>query len=185
MTPEIRLDQFNNQWYHPGAGVVKRTIWYFINILFFKNGWIPFSGIRIRILKLFGAKVGKGVILKPCINIKYPWHLKIGNHCWIGENVWIDNLVTVEISDHVCLSQGAFLLTGNHNYKDSSFGLMTGEIFLESGSWFGAKCTVCPGVRVGAGAVLTAGSIATKNLSPWHIYQGNPAQAIKERIIQK
>jgi putative colanic acid biosynthesis acetyltransferase WcaF len=183
--PEIRLDLFNNDWYHPGAGWFKRTLWYFCNVLLFKNGWIPFSGLRIRILKIFGASIGKGVVLKPCVNIKYPWLLVIGDHCWIGENVWIDNLATVLIEDHVCISQGAFLLTGNHNFKDSAFGLMTGKIHLCHGVWIGAKTIVCPGVKAEAGSVLTAGSVATKNLLPWQIYQGNPAQPIKQRIISE
>lgn len=180
---KIRLDLFNNDWYNPGAGLIKRTLWYFVNVVFLKNGWFPFSNFRIQLLRLFGAKIGKGVVLKPCVNIKSPWLLTVGNHCWIGENVWIDNLVKVEIADHVCLSQGAFLLTGNHNYKDPAFGLLTGEILLEQGVWIGAKSIVCPGVTCKEGAVLSAGSMATSTLEPWSIYQGNPAVFKKNRVV--
>src|SRR5690606_23230667 len=97
------------------------TLWYFTNLLFLNAGWLPSSGIRVFMLRCFGAKIGKGVIIKPFVNIKYPWLLSIGNHCWIGENVWIDNLAQVQIGNHVCVSQGAMLLTGNHNYKDPAF----------------------------------------------------------------
>jgi putative colanic acid biosynthesis acetyltransferase WcaF len=182
---KIRLDLFNNDWYHPGAGTLKRTFWYFTNVIFFKNGWLPFSGIRIQLLRLFGAKVGKGVVLKPCVNIKSPWRLEIGDHCWIGENVWIDNLVLVRIERQVCLSQGAFLLTGNHNYKDPAFGLMTGEIHLAEGVWIGAQSIVCPGITCQEGSVLSAGSVATQNLQSWGIYQGNPAIFKKNRILNE
>ena len=94
-------------------------------------------------LKIFGAKIGSGVILKPGINIKYPWHLKIGDNCWIGENVWIDNLSQVTIKSDVCLSQGAMLLCGNHNYKRATFDLVLEPIIIESGAWLGAKTIIC------------------------------------------
>ena len=86
-----------------------------------KSYLCSFIRLKIYLLKIFGAKIGKGVIIKPGVNIKYPWNLYIGDHVWIGENVWIDNLDDVIINNHVCVSQGAMLLCGNHNYKKSSF----------------------------------------------------------------
>ena len=80
------------------------------------------------LLRLFGANVGRGVVLKPRVTIKYPWKLAVGEHSWIGENVWIDNLGQVTIGNHCCLSQGALLLCGNHNYKKATFDLMVGDI---------------------------------------------------------
>lgn len=177
------LSKFNNEWYNPG-NPVKRLIWYFVNAVFF-NSSFPFIRFKIALLKLFGCKVGKGVVIKPHVNIKYPWRLKIGNHVWIGEQAWIDNLGIVVLHDNVCISQGAMLLCGNHHYKKSAFDLIVGNITLEEGSWIGAKAIVCPGVKVGSHAVLTVGSIATTHLKPWGIYQGNPAQRIKERVIKE
>jgi putative colanic acid biosynthesis acetyltransferase WcaF len=133
------------------------------------------------LLRLFGASVGKGVIIKPRVNIKYPWKLTIGNHVWIGEGVWIDNLGEVSIGDHSCISQGAMLLCGNHNYKKSSFDLMVGDIVLEEGVWVGAHAVVCPGVTCHSHSVLTVKSIATSNLESYTIYQGNPAIKVKAR----
>jgi putative colanic acid biosynthesis acetyltransferase WcaF len=177
------LSKFNNQWYNPG-NPVKRIIWYFVNAIFF-NSAFPFINIKILLLRCFGCKVGKGVVIKPFVNIKYPWRLKIGNHVWIGEKVWIDNLGFVVLHDHVCISQGAMLLCGNHHYKKSAFDLVVGNITIEQGAWIGAKATVCPGVKVGSHTVLTVGSVATSRLSAWGIYQGNPAQKIKERVIKE
>src|SRR3954454_16041921 len=88
------LQSFSNNWYNPGS-LVKRTLWMITNVLFFNHGLAIFNGLKILLLRLFGAKIGKGVLLKPSVNIKYPWFLTIGNHCWIGERVWIDNLAPV------------------------------------------------------------------------------------------
>lgn len=137
------------------------------------------------LLRCFGAKVGKGVNIKPSVNIKYPWRLTIGNYSWIGENVWIDNLDEVVIGDNCCISQGVLLLCGNHNYKKSSFDLITGKIVLEDGVWLGAKSIVCPGVTIKTHAVLVVGSVAIKDLKSYTIYQGNPAFPIRTRVIEE
>ena len=176
------LSEYHNNYYKPGS-FVKISLWYFFNIIFFKSYWFPLSRIKVNILRLFGAKIGIGVVIKPSVNIKYPWNLKIGDHVWIGEKVWIDNLDLVTISDHSCISQGAMLLCGNHNFSSSSFDLIIKPILLENGVWIGAKSTVCPGVKIFSHAVLTAGSIATSNLESYSIYQGNPAIKIKDRVI--
>jgi len=136
------------------------------------------------LLRLFGAKVGKGLIIKPRVNIKYPWRLTIGNHVWIGESVWIDCLDEVTLADHVCLSQGAMLECGNHDYSRPSFDLITAPIHIEAGAWIGAKSFVGPGVRVGNHAVLAAGSVATSDLEAGFIYRGNPAIQVRQRVIE-
>jgi putative colanic acid biosynthesis acetyltransferase WcaF len=182
MNGQTDLSSFNNSWYKPGAGIVVRSLWYCVNACYFKSSF-PINSIKIFWLRLFGAKIGKGVVVKPGVNIKYPWRLKVGNHVWIGEKVWIDNLGDVEIEDNVCISQGAFLLCGNHDYKRSTFDLVVKDITLKKGAWIGAKCTVCPGVTAGSHSVLTVGSIATSNLEENTIYQGNPATALRKREI--
>ncbi len=151
----------------------------------FRHSLAVGSSIKTVVLTLFGAGAGKGLMLKQDVHIKFPWRLQIGDYTWIGEKVWIDNLAQVTIGSHVCISQGAMLLTGNHNYNKSTFDLMTGEIVIEDGAWIGARAVVCPGVRVGSHAVLTVGSVATHDLEPYSIYQGNPAVKVKDRIIQE
>ena len=146
---------------------------------------LPFpSYFKVKLLKLFGAKVGKNVVIKPDVHIKYPWFLEIGDYCWIGEGIWIDNLANIKLGDNVVLSQGAYLLTGSHDYKKEVFDLMLGEIVLEDGVWIGAKATVCPGVTCHSHSVLATGSIATKDLEAYGIYQGNPAVKKRERVIK-
>ncbi|WP_186292750.1 LbetaH domain-containing protein, partial [Mucilaginibacter corticis] len=135
------------------------------------------------LLRLFGAKIGQQVEIKPNVNIKYPWNLNIADEVWIGEDVWVDSLVMVTIGSNVCISQGAMILTGSHNYKKTSFNLITGEVVLEDGVWIGAKAVVNQGITVASHAVLTTGSVATKDLEPYSIYQGNPATKIRQRAI--
>lgn len=178
------LSTFDNSWYKAGAGLVKRTFWYFTNVLFFLNPWNPFSSLKVFLLRLYGAKIGKAVIIKPAVNIKYPWFLKIGNHVWLGENVWIDNLANIKIGNNVSISQGAMLLCGNHNYKKPSFDLIIGEIILEDGVWIGAKSIVTPGITCKTHSILSANSLATKDLEEYTVYQGNPAVKIRKREIQ-
>jgi putative colanic acid biosynthesis acetyltransferase WcaF len=181
---KVDLSAFNNDWYKPGAGSLKRLVWYFVNVLFFINPLNPASGLKVWLLRFFGATIGRGVVIKPGVNIKYPWLLQIGNYSWIGEKVWIDNLAEVIIGDNVTVSQGAMLLTGSHNYKKPSFDLIVGKIVLEDGAWVGAKSIVCPGVTCGSHSVLAAGSVATINLESYTIYQGNPPLPKRKRIIE-
>ena len=135
------------------------------------------------LLCLFGAAIGKRVTIKPGVNVKYPWHLTVGNQTWIGENVWIDCLVPVTIGSNVCLSQGAVLLTGSHNYKKHTFDLITAGFVLEDGVWIGACAIVNPGVTAFSHSVLTSGSVANKNLEAYPVYQGNPAIKTRSRVI--
>ena len=177
------LSVYDNPDYSPGASSAKQLLWYIINALFFINPLNPLSGLKVRLLRLFGAKTGNGVVIKPGVNIKYPWRLTIGDHCWIGEKVWIDNLVDVRLGNHVCLSQGALLLTGSHNYKKSTFNLITKPITIQNGVWIGALATVTGGCICGSHSVLAAGSVANQSLEPYTIYQGNPAIAKRKRTI--
>ena len=179
----VDLSTFTNPEYSAQAGSFKKLVWYIVNVVFFINPLNPISSLKVWLLRRFGAKVGQGVVIKPAVNIKYPWLLHIGNHVWLGERIWIDNLVQITIQDHVCISQGAMLLTGNHNYKLPTFNLLTGEIVLERGSWIGAKSIVCPGITVANHAILAVNSVATQPLEAYGIYQGNPAKWVRQREI--
>lgn len=152
--------------------------------MFLQSSLFPMMGFKKWLLRKFGAKIGKGVFIKPSVNIKYPWNLTIGDDTWIGEGVWIDNLGKVSIGSNVCISQDSMLMCGNHNYKKSAFNLMVGEITIEDGVWVGAKCLVCPGVTLHSHAVLAVGSVASTDLETYSIYRGNPAVKIKDRIIE-
>ena len=178
------LSKYNNSEYNPGKNAIVRILWYFTNVLFFINPLNPISSLKVFLLKIFGAKIGKGVNIKPSVNIKYPWRLKIGDYSWIGENVWIDNLADVEIGKNCCVSQGAMLLTGNHNYKKHTFDLIIGKIILEDGVWIGAKSIVNNNVICRQHSVLSTNSVLSKNTDAYFIYVGNPAKIIRQREIK-
>lgn len=177
------LSLYQNKEYNPGGNLLKRLLWFYVNAWIFKTSLLPFNGIKRFVLRIFGASVGKGVVIRPCMNIKYPWNLSIGANTWIGENVWLDSLVMIRIGNNVCISQGAMILTGSHNYKLPTFNLITGPVTLADGVWIGAGAIVNQGITAASHAVLTAGSVANKDLEAYSIYQGNPAVKIRERLI--
>jgi putative colanic acid biosynthesis acetyltransferase WcaF len=181
------MKQVNNAAYKTtidiGAGKTKQMLWYFFNIFFFKNTLNVFSGLKVRLLRLFGSQIGEGVVIKPGVNIKYPWKLFIGDHTWIGENVWIDNLSDIRIGANVTVSQGALLLTGTHDHTKVSFDFMSHPIILEDGAWIGAKAIVTGGVTCHTHSILGINSLAENNLKPYIIYKGNPAVAVITRNI--
>lgn len=184
MRIETDLSKFNNDWYNPG-NKIKVILWFLTNSLVI-NTYLPIPmSLKILVLRLFGAKIGTNLTIKPKVNIKYPWFLEIGNNVWIGETAWIDNFVKVTIENNVCISQGATLLTGNHSYKKSNFEMIVGEIYLEKGVWIGAKSVVCGGVRCKNHSVLAVNSVATKDLDSYKIYQGNPAIEVRNRVISE
>jgi len=178
---KVDKSKYDNSWYKPGSAF-KRISWYYADRLLFRNSLLPFSSFKASLLRLYGAKIGKACIIKPDVIVKYPWFLEVGNYVWIGERVWIDNLAKVTIDEGATISQGALLLTGNHNYKSEQFDLMVSEIYIEEGAWVGAKAIVGPGVRIGKNSMLTLGSRTSKSLDAGGIYDGIPAQRVKERF---
>jgi putative colanic acid biosynthesis acetyltransferase WcaF len=182
---KVALSDFDNSWYNPGRGLMVRLLWYFVNAFFVQTPLNSSSWLKSKLLRLFGAKIGKGVVLKPSLNVKYPWNLEIGDYSWIGEGAWLDSLEKIKIGNHCCISQGVYFCTGNHDWTDPAFELIVNPITVEDGAWVGARVTVLPGVTVGSHSVLAAGSIVSQNTDPNMIYVGNPAQPVKERRIRK
>lgn len=178
----MRLDKFDNRSLDRGRPAWVEALWLVVQWLFVSS-CIPGSRHRVFLLRVFGATIGYGVTAKPYLSVKFPWKLITGNHVWLGERVWIDNLARVTIGSHVCISQGAYLCTGSHDWTAEAFELVTKPIEIEDHAWVCARTAVGPGVKIGEGAVLSLGSIATKALQPWHIHVGNPAERNRARIV--
>jgi putative colanic acid biosynthesis acetyltransferase WcaF len=124
------------------------------------------------------------VVIRPGVRVKYPWRLSIGDHAWIGEDCWIDNLEQITVGRDACLSQGAYLCTGNHDWSDPSFGLTIKSITISDGAWVGAKSVITQGVELGVCAIASAGSVVTKSIPAFEIHAGNPAKCVRQRIVQ-
>ena len=179
---KTRLDKFD-----PGKGLDRgrskgvEGVWYLLKCLFFLSPLPWPSGLRVTLLRAFGAKIGRGVVIKPRVNIHFPWKLEIGDHAWIGEDVFILNFEPVRIGAHACISQRAFLCTGNHDYRDEAFAYRNAPITIGRGAWIGAVAFVGPGVEVGMEAVAAAGTVVTKSLPAGMIFSGNPARGCGAR----
>ncbi|MBL4624846.1 MAG: colanic acid biosynthesis acetyltransferase WcaF, partial [Flavobacteriales bacterium] len=173
----------NNDWFEVGRPKIVVLVWYVFNTMVLNSYLIPISFLKRVLLRVFGAEIGKGVVIKPKVNIKYPWKLRVGDNTWIGENVWIDNLDLVEIGANVCISQGALILSGNHDYTNPSFNLIVKPIRIEEGVWIGAKSIVTQGVICKSHSILSVNSVANGNLEAYSIYKGNPAEKIRDREL--
>lgn len=180
----VQLGSFDaNKNFSRGASKPKEAVWYIIKVIFFLSA-LPFPyRFKAWLLRMFGAKIGRGVIIKPRVNIHFPWKLSIGNDVWIGEEVFMLNFEQLTIGDNVCVSQRVLLCGGNHNYKDPEMPYRNGPISLHNGCWIGAACFVGPNVTVGTDTVVAAGSIVSKSLYENAVYSGNPLSFIKHRWI--
>ncbi|HLH56769.1 MAG TPA: WcaF family extracellular polysaccharide biosynthesis acetyltransferase [Verrucomicrobiae bacterium] len=178
----VRNDLFNSaQGLRRGASRPVEALWYAFKCLVFLSA-VPYpTSFKCAILRRFGARVGRGVILKPRINIHFPWKLTIGDFTWIGEEVFILNFEPVVIGSHCCISQRAFLCTGNHDYRQVEMPFRNRPIAVNDGAWVGAQVFVGPGVTVGSDSVLTVGSVATRSLPPEMICSGNPCGPVAPR----
>jgi putative colanic acid biosynthesis acetyltransferase WcaF len=181
----VDLSKFDNSHYDPGRPTLTRTLWFFAGLPILRCSILPSSGLRCRLLRMFGARIGTGVVIKPGFRVKNPWFLEVGDHCWLGEDAWIDNLTTVAIGDHVCISQGAYLCTGNHDWSDPAFGLVVGPIRIGNGAWVGARSSIAPGTVIGEGAVVALGSVAAGRIPSYEIHAGNPAKFVRRREIRQ
>lgn len=176
--PLMQLDTFCNDEFDRGAGRFKELAWLaFHGILF--SSWLPGSAWRRSVLRAFGAKIGRGVVIKPNVRVKFPWRLEIGDHVWIGERVWLDNLARITVGSHTCISQGAYLCTGSHDWSDPKFKLITKPIAIGEQCWICARCTLAPGTTVESNVVLTLGTVAKGHLQGDNIYSGT--EAVRKR----
>ena len=179
----VDLSRFENSFYDPGSTWVVRVLWFTIGLPLLRSAILPSPQFRCRLLRLFGAQIGPAVVIKPSFRVKYPWNLKVGRNCWFGEDAWIDNLTTVSIGDNVCISQGAYLCTGNHDWSDPAFGLVVRPISVSDGAWVGARASLAPGVVIGKGSVVGLGAVVTKSVPEFEIHCGNPAAFVRRREI--
>lgn len=161
----IRLNQFNNSNFDRGASRVKELIWMCVKAFVFQFHFPLPSAVRVFTLRCFGAKVGKGVVIRSGVNITYPWRLTLGDHCWIGEDVLILSLAQVTVGDHCCISQRVFLCTGSHDFSKVSFDLITRPIVIEQSCWIAACAFVGPGSTVPSGTMVKANeTVAAKDI---------------------
>lgn len=175
----IQLSSYRNDCHDRGSGPIVYGLWYLFSKLVFERSWFIHYGLKCWLLRRFGGSIGYGVVIKPGVKVKYPWRLNIGDHVWIGEDTWIDNLDVVTIGTNVCISQGVYLCTGAHDFSRKTFDLITKPIVVEHGAWIAARATILPGVTVGVGALCAAGSVVHEDVAPRTMVGGCPARRIQ------
>ncbi|MGO8697749.1 MAG: WcaF family extracellular polysaccharide biosynthesis acetyltransferase [Limisphaerales bacterium] len=181
----VRLDLFDpKEGLDRGRSKPVEAVWYAIKCIFFLTP-LPFpSALKRILLRWFGARIGRGVVIKPRVNIHLPWKLSVGDHAWIGEEVFILNFEPVTIGAHCCISQRVFLCTGDHDYRESNMPFRNRPIVVADGAWVGAQSFVAPGVTIGNEAVIAAGSVVTHDQPAFMLCTGNPSVPVKRRWRQ-
>jgi putative colanic acid biosynthesis acetyltransferase WcaF len=169
-----------------GHGQFRRTrplwfeyLWMVVECLFVNNSLQPSTRIRVILLRLFGAKIGRDTLVRN-IHVKFPWKLRIGDRCWLGEGVWLHNQDELSIGADTVISQQTFITTGSHDVTET-MELVTRPVRIGRGVWVTSRCIVLAGVEIGDNAVLTPGSVATRSLAGGGVYRGNPAVFLRPR----
>jgi putative colanic acid biosynthesis acetyltransferase WcaF len=165
--------------YDKGRGPAMQAVWVAVSTLIFTQVWVP-SRLRCAILRLFGAQIGQGVLIRHRVSVQWPWKLSIGDHSWIGTGTELYNLDNIVIGSDVCISQHTFLCTGSHDRTSESFEFDNGPITVEDGVWVCARSTVLRGVTIGANSVIGATSLVAFDIPPNSIVQ--PAQPTVSRL---
>ena len=181
-SPRVRLDRFDpTRGLDRGRSHLVEALWYACKLVFFLPAFPWPSACRVWWLRRFGARIGRGVVIKPRVNIHLPWKFTVGDHCWIGEEVFILNFEPVVLGTQVCLSQRAFLCTGNHDYRDPAFAYRNAPITIADGAWIGAQAWIGPGVTVGPETVVAAASCVTRSLPAGQVCGGHPCAPRRPR----
>jgi putative colanic acid biosynthesis acetyltransferase WcaF len=173
--------------FHQPAGFRGRPawvvqLWWIVQATFFRLSPQALYGWRRLLLRLFGCAVGKGVLIRPSVEITYPWKVSIGNYSWIGDGVTLYSLGRIHIGNNVVISQQSYICTGSHDMSAPAFDITQEPIFIEDESWIATGVFVAPGVRVGHGAVVGARSSVLSDAPPLMISVGNPAQPVRPRL---
>lgn len=182
---KIDLSKYDQSWYSRGKSGVIVLLWWLIQGTIFKFSLHNMYGWRNFLLRLFGAKLGKGVKVRSSAKFTYPWKVSIGNHSWIGDNVQFYSLEEIHIGANCVISQESYLCTGSHDVKDLHFGLVTKPIHVKDGAWVASDVFVYPGVTIHELGVAAARSTILKDIPFNEIHAGFPAKFIKKRFEEE
>jgi len=159
-------------------------LWHLVKCCFFLTPLPWPSSLKRLILISFGAVVGKGLYIRPRVNIHFPWKLEIGDYCWIGDRCELLNLEPIVFGDHVALAHDVYLAAGNHDIRSLTMSYANKPIYIKSGSWIATRAFIGPGVTIGEGCVVAACSVVVKSVEDGVVVAGNPARVIAQRTIE-
>ncbi len=177
----INLAQTTNGGYTPGRPIWVIGLWMLFEFLLLTNPLQISSRVRAWLLRVFGARIGEQVILRPRLRIKYPWRLSVGDRSWLGEGVWIHNQAEVAIGSDTAISQETFITTGSHAFT-TNMDLLVCPVRIGDGVWIASRCLILQGAFVGDDTVVAAGSVVTGSLPGNSVCAGTPARRIGSRF---
>nr|WP_217359341.1 hormogonium polysaccharide biosynthesis acetyltransferase HpsU [Anabaena sp. UHCC 0204] len=175
--PFLDLRKYDQSWFDRGRPSWYVLFWWFVQAIAFPLTPQPLNILRRSLLRLFGAHIGKGVLIRPTARFTYPWKISIGDYSWIGDDVVFYSLDQINIGEHCVISQKSYLCTGSHDIQDPAFGLKTASIIIGNGAWVAADCFVAPGVHIGSNAVIGARSSVFSNMPAGQVCWGNPCRS--------
>jgi putative colanic acid biosynthesis acetyltransferase WcaF len=180
--PFIDLSKYDQSWFDRGRPSWYILLWWFVQAVTFPLTPHPLNGLRCAILRLFGAHIGKKVLIRPTARFTYPWKVTIGDYSWVGDDVVFYSLDQINIGSNCVISQKSYLCTGSHDIKDPAFGLKTAPITINNGAWVAADCFIAPGVNIGTNTVIGARSSVFANMPPGQVCVGSPCRPRHPRL---
>jgi putative colanic acid biosynthesis acetyltransferase WcaF len=181
----LRVDLGTYQKNHDWLGLVRRGLWSCVQIAFWPKRPRSLSGVRVALLRLFGAKVGRNVLICGGVHVTVPWLLELDEYAVLGDDVKVYNLAAVRIGAHAVVSQGVHLCTATHDYTQTDFPLYSKPIDVGAQCWLAAGVFVGPGLTIGEGSVVGAQSVVTRDVPAWMVTAGNPCRVIKPRELRE
>ncbi|BAY18907.1 hexapeptide repeat-containing transferase [Anabaenopsis circularis NIES-21] len=178
----VDLRKYDQSWFARGRPGWYVLLWWFVQAIAFPLTPHPFNSLRCSLLRLFGARIGQGVLIRPTARFTYPWKITIGDYSWIGDDVVLYSLDEISIGEHCVISQKTYLCTGSHDIQDPTFRLKTAPITIHDGVWVTTDCFVGPGVEIGANAVIGARSTVFANMPPGQVCWGSPCKPKYARL---
>ena len=176
-----RYDQSHYDRGRPGWFVM---LWWLVQAIAFPLTPHSFHGIRIALLRLFGADIGEGVVIRPGARFFYPWNVKIGDYSWVGDGVVFYSWDQITVGRHAVVSQKSYLCAGSHDMTDPTFKLQTAPITIGNGVWIATDCFIAPGVTIGANAVIGGRSSVFKDMPAAKVCMGSPCHPRYPRQMQ-
>ena len=163
------------------SGIVV-LLWQCVQGILFAYSPQPFYGWRRFLLRCFGAKIGRKVLVRPSVRVTYPWRVEIGDYAWIGDHAELYSLAVIRIGANAVISQRSYLCTGAHNYRRPDFPMHTMPIEIADEAWVATDVFIAPGVTIGRGAVVGARSSVFSDVAPYNVVMGTPARVTGRRI---
>lgn len=180
----IDLRQYDQAGFDRGRPGWYVLLWWLVQGVAFPLTPHPFNSLRCQLLRLFGAKIGKAVLIRPTARFTYPWKVEIGDYSWIGDDVVFYSLEPIQIGEHCVISQKSYLCTGSHNAQDPNFGLLTAPIAIGNGVWIATDCFIGAGVQIGANALIGARSSVFSSLPEQQVCWGTPCRPRYLRTVR-